>query len=169
MTKTPEQLAEEYADLCVSDDYYAPLKAGFLAGYEAAKDQLQPQPFHVGADVYVIDANNPLPKPMPLSIAEQVQFANTSKVMNSSNNSNGWISVKDRLPPDGAKVLLIVFGDIHYGWIDQSPSDPTEYCLYFSNTYIDKGHHALTHWMPIPSKPKYMSDYVEYEAPKEAK
>lgn len=80
-----------------------------------------------------------------------------------------WISVKDRLPPDGAKVLLIVFGDIHYGWIDQSPSDPTEYCLYFSNTYIDKGHHALTHWMPIPKKPKYMSDYVEYEPPKEEK
>lgn len=80
-----------------------------------------------------------------------------------------WISVKDRLPPDGAKVLLIVFGDIHYGWIDQSPSDPTEYSLYFSNTYIDKGHHALTHWMPIPSKPKYMSDYVEYEPPKEEK
>lgn len=80
-----------------------------------------------------------------------------------------WISVKDRLPPDGVKVLLIIFGDIHYGWIDQSPSDPTEYCLYFSNTYIDKGHHALTHWMPIPSKPKYMSDYVEYEPPKEEK
>lgn len=80
-----------------------------------------------------------------------------------------WISVKERLPPDGAKVLLIVFGDIHYGWIDQSPSDPTEYCLYFSNTYIDKGHHALTHWMPIPSKPKYMSDYVEHEPPKEEK
>ena len=67
---------------------------------------------------------------------------------------NKWISVKDRLPPDGAKVLLIVFGDIHYGWIDQSPSDPTEYCLYFSNTYIDKGHHALTHWMPLPAPPK---------------
>ena len=65
-----------------------------------------------------------------------------------------WISVKDRLPPDGAKVLLIVFGDIHYGWIDQSPSDPTEYCLYFSNTYIDKGHHVLTHWMPLSEAPK---------------
>lgn len=95
--------------------------------------------------------------------AAQEQVADVSKVMPQ------WISVKDRLPPDGAKVLLIVFGDIHYGWIDQSPSDPTEYCLYFSNTYIDKGHHALTHWMPIPLKPKYMSDYVEYEPPKEEK
>jgi len=91
------------------------------------------------------------------------QVADADKVMPQ------WISVKERLPPDGAKVLLIVFGDIHYGWIDQSPSDPTEYCLYFSNKYIDKGHYALTHWMPIPRKPKYMSDYVEYERPKEEK
>ena len=35
--KTPEEMAEEYADLCVSDAYYAPLKDGFLAGYQAAK------------------------------------------------------------------------------------------------------------------------------------
>lgn len=124
--KTPEQMAEEYADdrcgnweECENDNEWEEAKRGFIAGYQAAK-----------------------PK---------------------------WISVKERLPPDGAKVLLIVFGDIHYGWIDQSPSDPTEYCLYFSNTYIDKGHHALTHWMPIPSKPKYMSDYVEHEMPKEEK
>ena len=37
MSKTPEEMAEEYADLCVSDAYYAPLKAGFLAGYKAAQ------------------------------------------------------------------------------------------------------------------------------------
>ena len=37
--KTPEEMAEEYADMCVSDDYYVPLKAGFLAGYRAAQPQ----------------------------------------------------------------------------------------------------------------------------------
>lgn len=37
MSKTPEEMAEEYADLCVSDAYYAPLKDGFLAGYKAAQ------------------------------------------------------------------------------------------------------------------------------------
>lgn len=121
--KTPEQMAEEYAeDLYKNSDYPKEIlvytkkatAAVFLAGYQAAKDQQ----------------------------------ADTVKVMPE------WISVKDRLPPDGVKMLLIVFGDIHYGWIDQSPSDPTEYCLYFSNTYIDKGHHALTHWMPLPEPPK---------------
>jgi hypothetical protein len=32
--KTPEELAEEYADVCVSDAGYATSKAGFLAGYK---------------------------------------------------------------------------------------------------------------------------------------
>jgi hypothetical protein len=39
--KTPEEMAEEYADLCVSDAYYAPLKAGFLAGYKAAENHFR--------------------------------------------------------------------------------------------------------------------------------
>lgn len=45
MSKTPEQMAEEYADsLWESPKYYQPEwtegKNGFLAGYQAAKDQL---------------------------------------------------------------------------------------------------------------------------------
>lgn len=125
--KTPEQMAIDYIkdvetarNPSIATTAFPQLQRCFLAGYQAAKDQL----------------------------------ADADKVMNSSNNSNGWISVKDRLPPDGVKVLLIVFGDIYYGWIDQFPSDPTEYCLYFGNTYIDKGHHALTHWMSLPEPPK---------------
>ena len=39
--KTSEEMAEEYADLCVSDAYYAPLKAGFLAGYKAAENHFR--------------------------------------------------------------------------------------------------------------------------------
>lgn len=168
MTKTPEQLAEEYADdrcgnweECERDNEWEEAKRGFIAGhhagYQAAKDE-----YKVAIDTYNDVAKQMLEEAIRIMSLKD-QLADADKGMPK------WISVKERLPPDGAKVLLIVFGNIHYGWIDQSPSDPTEYCLYFSNTYIDKGHHALTHWMPIPSKPKYMSDYVEYEAPKEAK
>ena len=42
MTKTPEQMAEEYAnttDSCDVDQEYAFAYNGFLAGYQAAKDQ----------------------------------------------------------------------------------------------------------------------------------
>jgi len=83
--KTPEQMAEEY---CEDHDECEFARDAFLAGYQAAKDQLQPQPFHKGADVYIIDANNPLPKPMPLSLAEQDQLADAGKVMKFNKGNN---------------------------------------------------------------------------------
>lgn len=178
-TKTPEQMAEEYVDgnsggEC-SDDTGG-LRAAFLAGYQAAKDQLQPQPFHKGADVYIIDANNPLPKPMPLSIAEQYQFADTSKVMNSpekldscehildmkqmvdvnfSNNSNGWISVKDRLPEIAERVLVLVVDEIHISSLEQETSE-YEYCQNDLITFWDGDWDwpDVTHWMVLPKPPK---------------
>jgi len=39
MTKTPEEMAEEYADLLVTEACYPASKAGFLAGYKAAAPQ----------------------------------------------------------------------------------------------------------------------------------
>jgi len=39
MTKTPEELAEEFASEYVTDPGYILSKTGFLAGYLAAKDQ----------------------------------------------------------------------------------------------------------------------------------
>jgi len=39
MTKTPEQLAEEFASEYVTDPGYILSKAGFLAGYKAAAPQ----------------------------------------------------------------------------------------------------------------------------------
>jgi len=39
MTKTPEELAEEFASEYVTDPGYILSKAGFFAGYKAAKDQ----------------------------------------------------------------------------------------------------------------------------------
>lgn len=71
MTKTPEQLAKEYADYFMPGEdnkaYTSLIKEiAFLAGYQAAKDQL----------------------------------ADADKVMNSPKKLDSWISVKDRLPED---------------------------------------------------------------------
>ena len=162
--KTPEQIAEEYVDKnsggeC-SDDTGG-LRNAFLAGYQAAKDQLQPQPFHAGADVYIIDANNPRPKPMPLSIAEHVQFADTGKVMNSSNNSNGWISVKERLPTDVDGVTQL--------WMrGHSLAELVLGCHAVMSEHNEKIEGVLdmnkpdglwdlsdfTHWLPLPKPPE---------------
>lgn len=162
--KTPEQMAEEainnrwkISGMPTSSDGYVNTlmiriggyKDGFIDGYQAAKDQLQPQPFHKGADVYIIDANNPLPKPMPLSIAEQVQFADADKVMNSSNNSNGWISVKERLPEDGQDVLVFDEGAISV----KSLSSYTHKWHPYENGFDCEP----SHWMPLPEAPKGQS------------
>ena len=52
-----------------------------------------------------------------------------------------WISVKDRLPDDGTKVLLYLdYGMIEASWYDSS------YYMPFWN--------RVTHWMPLPEPPK---------------
>ena len=72
--KTPEELAEEFANKYVTDPGYILSKAGFLAGYQAAQDQLA-------------DAS----KVMPDTCEHILDMGKMVDV-------NGWISVKDRLP-----------------------------------------------------------------------
>lgn len=155
--KTPEELAREYANTKPDCEYFAAME-GFLAGYQAAKDQLPP--FHAGADVHIIDANNPLPKPMPLSIAEQYQFADTSKVMkspeksdgrNSSNDSNGWISVRDRLPDKDSTVLI--YTEAHDTYMAKIYKDGEAWPI--SNSCGCCGtEEKFTHWMSLPKPPE---------------
>ena len=70
--------------------------------------------------------------------------------MNSSNNSNGWISVKDRLPEDGVKVLVVSDGETGasewqykriWGWWHEGG---------FGWTIGD----TVTHWAPLPKPPE---------------
>ena len=70
---------------------------------------------------------------------------------------SGWISVKDRLPDDSDKIVLVIangkFGNItldeafelacyykDYGWVLES--------------YPDMENVRVTHWMPLPEPPK---------------
>jgi hypothetical protein len=159
--KSPEEMAEEYVHAWWGpreDNMTLATRQSFLAGYQAAKDHL-PR-FHAGADVYIIDANNPLPKPMPLTMTEQVQFADTRKVMDSSNNSNGWISVKDRLPEVGERgysddVLMLSEHGMEVTHIEKVKRivkwRGLEEVIETNNgTPIED----FTHWMPLPQPPK---------------
>jgi len=106
--KTPEELAEEYAQAYIESDSYLCSKYSFFAGYQAAQDQ-----------------------------------------MNSSNNSNGWISVKDRLPkPKEGNVLVLISGN---GWHDYDVAyfGRTVFCDKYDDTV-----EGVTHWMPLPKPPK---------------
>ena len=65
-----------------------------------------------------------------------------------------WISVKDRLPKDGIPVLAFVFDTIEVGYIETLTTDDYEFHWIGDHNYIDKGHRAITHWMPLPKPPE---------------
>ena len=107
MSKTPEQMAEEWA----SSRWYTKhdptmserSKVAFLAGYQAAQQ---------------------------------------------------WINVKDRLPEDGIPVLAFVFDTMEVGYIEMLITDDHEFHWIGDHNYIDKGHRAVTYWMPLPKPPE---------------
>jgi len=116
--KTPEEMAEEHIRYDNESAYWT--KHAFLAGYQAAKDQL----------------------------------ADAGKVMNSSNNSNGWISVKDRLPEVDKYVLVT-----HRTSQDYTNLKVMEACRISDDEYEIWGDHAILadyvdYWMPLPEAPK---------------
>lgn len=71
------------------------------------------------------------------------------------NTSTQWVSVEDRLPEDGEKVL--VFGKCRCSKV--KPYTNTAYYYDASNKpYWDMGCYkqdeVITHWMPLPEPPK---------------
>lgn len=149
MSKTPEEMAEEYADSGLYrlkryvDGRIKPVQGqhglqhlacrhGFLAGYKAAKDQ-------------VADVSNVMPQ---------------------------WISVKDRLPEieqssfamrkESACVLIVSNGNVHVAHLCEKWCDRTQ--LIFEACDCDcRGHDMeqdeweldqVTHWMELPAPPK---------------
>ena len=173
--KTPEEMAEEYADLCVSDAYYAPLKAGFLAGYEAAQEQ--PATKKV-TDDYIETASNEakeLIAKFELKGDEDVfvkalvaaycrgvdavdgYLRNSLSAYRASVKSQQWISVKDRLP------------EINKGFIGFAENKEVCNCYRYPDHFEDGrpvfyaqtktgplicGLESISHWMELPALPK---------------
>jgi hypothetical protein len=148
--KTPEELAEEWIETSgwneepFRDEYVIEFKKeGYVAGYKAAQE-------HAHAALEEAEAR----------IQElQDQLADADKVINSSNNSNGWISVKERLPEieevrndyKRSKCVLWIDcdKDIMVGY-HLTIGDRTRVMTRFSEPRISN----FTHWMPLPEPPK---------------
>jgi hypothetical protein len=56
-----------------------------------------------------------------------------------------WISVKDRLPPIGRKVIIFN-QSTHFAWINKD----NEFKCPYTNFIINH----ITHWQPLPRPPK---------------
>jgi hypothetical protein len=137
MSKTPEQMAEEY---CEDHDECEFARDAFLAGYQAAKDE-----YKVAIDTYNDVAKQMLEEAVRI-MSPQDRLADADKVMNSSNNSNGWISVKERLPEYDVEVLTFETGNYKVNAV-------SEYTQWWwdSNEGFERN---PTHWMPLPKVPK---------------
>jgi hypothetical protein len=137
--KTPEEMAEEYADSCVSDTYYTPLKAGFVAGYKSKAA------FLAGYK------------------AAQDQFRSTTGEAGDKLTPTGWISVKDRLPQMYEEVIVavpFVFEDengptnqkgcgVRTSRLVEDPQG-AKWNIHIEEKWVDH----ITHWMPLPAPPK---------------
>lgn len=136
--KTPEQMAEEY--LRYENESYYWAKHAFLAGYQAAKDQLA-------------DADKVMGE---LSRAFDQGYQSAK-----AHYQTDWISVKERLPEIGEHgyskdvLLLSEVGRMEVSHIEKvkrvvkwrgiEPVIETE-----NGTPIE----YFTHWMPLPEAPK---------------
>jgi hypothetical protein len=146
MTKTPEQMAREYAefgtqgvpDSIRKQQIMAKDKIAFLAGYQAAMNS-----------------------PEKPDTCEHILDMEKMVDVNSSNNSNGWISVKERLPTDadgvtqlwmrgrslaelvlGCHAVMFEYNEKIEGVLDMNKSDGIWDLSDF------------THWMPLPKPPE---------------
>jgi hypothetical protein len=93
----------------------------------------------------------------------------TSDGCNFSNNSNGWIPVKDRLPNDHKHYIVVSKAEIVDApvWYNGCQSWQMEFA-YYSQRYErwmtgsptlkdvpkNKITFEVTHWMPLPQPPK---------------
>ncbi|CAB4166210.1 Domain of unknown function DUF551 [uncultured Caudovirales phage] len=146
--KTPEQMAEEYGtgiDLCCgTSDIIIAAEKGFLAGYQAAKDQL------ADADkvMFCVYCNDTHKGNCAIGKGKNHPAFGFSEIV--VKIESGWVSVKDRLPPPQTEVLW---------WnktAHQAGVSSWEYMPHCNDTMIywgDAGNVSIknfTHWMPLP-------------------
>ena len=154
MSKTPEELCKEWAkeniDIATQAYCYGVVNQSFLAGYnEGYKDAQE----HAHAELeeaearheaYVLAAEENF-KQME---AKLDQLADAGKGMNSSNNSNGWISVDERLPKSHKAVMWYLKDNLMaVGSFDEKQRGV------FVDAYFFKLK-EFAHWMPLPEPPK---------------
>jgi hypothetical protein len=147
MNKTPEELAEDWCNKHPCHLQMTCHAEGYLAGYEAAKDQYE-------AKLKEVSANWTFCCEDKARLLQEIAVASTMPVTIFP-TSGQWISVKDRLPKACKLVLCCAVGklDTTYGYIEE---DKTWTCNDEPKYSLTKIDHIsfITHWMPLPAAPK---------------
>jgi len=156
--KTPEELAEEWIETSgwneepFRDEYVIEFKKeGYVAGYKAAQEHAHAALEEAEAEIDRLQTK--------LSDAGILTTEHLLGADNSSNNSNGWISVKERLPEieevrndyKRSKCVLWIDcdKDIMVGY-HLTIGDRTRVMTRFSEPRISN----FTHWQKLPEPPK---------------
>ena len=183
--KTPEQMAEEWMNEEYGDTSHW-VRMGkdmsldaFIAGYQAAKDE-----YKEAIDTYNDVAKQMMEEAIRI-MSPKDQAADADKVMNSpekqdscehildmdkmvdvksSNNSNGWVSVKERLP-ESSVGWTTVYGCILSRWAVQ-PGFYTKDSGVWVSRFVDEDEdyqnyvpfESVTHWQPLPKPPEVAHD-----------
>lgn len=152
--KTPEQLAEEYANESgwLHGDYvWREAHGGFLAGYQAAQDQAKIEfaakydhksPLQVIAAEYVKRRGTT----GPLAFMEENRFIDGYEAGLHASKPQ-WISVKERLPESTPMVLAICSDGYELAYYGNYGKDQWTNTLGTENLNV-------THWMLLPTPPK---------------
>lgn len=131
--KTPEEMAEEYANDVgeITDDWKALAAKDFLAGYKAAQEQLDT--VIASRDAWKEDAE---------------RYAENADYWKVQAAAPQWISVKDRLPEPlqacvGYRKIMGTVSIVHI-------SSSGKWMFKYEPEYAS----GITHWMPLPDMPK---------------
>jgi hypothetical protein len=133
--KTPKEMAEEYVYAWWGpreDNMTLATRQSFLAGYQAGRSNSE-----------------------AVQAAKESNFLEKPDGSNSSNNSNGWISVKDRLPEINNRMSEDVLMLDEYGQMSVEPFE-----IVNNKIVVDWGEAGtrllsdFTHWMPLPKPPE---------------
>lgn len=86
-------------------------------------------------------------------IRAHISCENAAEIERSSRDNDGWIPVEERLPEEGTQVIVttedgMVYGDIVYGYADETDSDP---CFHrWDDEYWQCFKPIVIAWRPLP-------------------
>jgi hypothetical protein len=151
--KTPEELAEEFAELFAGERRKTIARKSWWTGYQAAQEHAHAALEEAKARMEEIkDQVAGVSKVMPDTCEHILDMEKMVDV-------NGWISVDERLPELGQKVLVWYDNGYEVAYLQKFEPPKLQYPQFnnvemFEWCFGDFEDFDVTHWMPLPKPPE---------------